>query len=110
MHDSSDPPNPYVSFVAPNNPDRETHYLHTYIMEGTTGLYVGHERTLGIIVQGETKKVVLDKVAAAVNYLWKEVPEAHDRLYPNHVSAKSVKGSPEASFNQQIAPVLIARQ
>jgi len=73
------------------SPDESPHNLSIYISSGPTGVFVGHIKQFpGIIVQAETKDKLAEEALNSIDFLWKNCPETHDKVFPSHISAKEV--------------------
>jgi predicted RNase H-like HicB family nuclease len=80
-------------FSLDDNPDKEPHDISIYIIKGVTGAYVGHVKEIpGVIIQADTEEHLDDECTTSLDFLVSEFPEIHDKLWPNHVSAKGLAG------------------
>lgn len=91
-----------------DNPDKRPHDITIYVVKGVTGVLVGHVKEIpGVIVQADTEEHLQDECTTSLDLLVTEFPEIHDKLWPNHVSAKGLAGLIKQSLQYRTIEVTV---
>lgn len=96
------------AFDVEKNPDKAVHHVTLYITKGITGALVAHVKEFpGVIVQADTEEHLQKEMSDSLDLLVVQYPELHDKLWPNHPSAKGIAGLIKESLQYRTIEVTV---